>query len=187
MQQGVAKTLTEVTSIRVPEAERVLEDVRILALGGNLMQLEPKDTSHVNLTRMQVKLIERIGTVVIELQNWFAQDSSRDSEDTDVTHDARCMRLVFLAEFRLAIDDGPKADSHIQWKHRDAVTIHKPLAELLVRTTGVRDAPRRLRFEFTTPCALRRAAHRENTKRTDELVITERLVLGRDHTEITKA
>jgi hypothetical protein len=132
----------------------VLEDVRILALGGNLMQLEPKDTSHENLTRMQVKLIKRIGTVVIELQNRFAQDSSRDSEDTDVAHDARCVRLVLFAELWLAVDDGPKANRHIQWKHRDAVTVHKPLVELLVRTAGVRDAPRRLRLEFATPCAL---------------------------------
>ena len=187
MQQGVAKTLTEVTSIRVPKAERVLEDVRILALGGNLMQLEPKDTSHVDLTWMQMKLIKRIRAVVIELKNWFAQDSSRDSEDTDVAHDARCVRLVLFAELRLAVDDGSKANRHIQWKHRDVLTIHKPLAKLLVRTASVRNAPRRLRFEFTTPCALRCAAHRKNTKRTDELIITKRLVLGRDYTEIPKA
>ena len=187
VQQGVAKTLTEVTSIRVPKAERVLEDVRILALGGNLMQLQPKDTSHVDLTWMQMKLIKRIRAVVVELKNWFAQDSSRDSEDTDVAHDARCVRLVLFAELRLAVDDGSKANRHIQWKHRDVLTIHKPPAKLFVWTASVRNAPRRLRFEFTTPCALRCAAHRKNTKRTDELIITERLVLGRDYTEIPKA
>ena len=33
--QSVAETLTEIASIRVPEAERVLEDVRVLAFRGD--------------------------------------------------------------------------------------------------------------------------------------------------------
>ena len=60
------------------------------------MQLQPKNASHINLTWMQVKLIKRIRAVVIELKNWFSQDSSGDLEHTDVAHDARRVWLVLL-------------------------------------------------------------------------------------------
>ena len=161
----------------------MLEDVRVLAFRGDTIQLQPNNASHINLTWMQVKLIERIRAVVIELKNRFSQDSSGDLEHPDVAHDAQCVWLVLLEELWLAVHEGSKANCHIQRKHRDAVAIFK----LLVKTARVRNASRRLRLEFATPGALRGAAHRKDTERTDELIIIKRFVLRRDHTGVSKA
>ena len=91
--------------------------------------------------------------------------------------------LFSFEELWLAVYEGSKANCHIQRKHRHVVAIFK----LLVRTASVGNASRRLRLEFATPGALRGAAHREDTERTDERIIIKRFVLRRDHTEVSKA
>ena len=182
-QKSVAKTLAEAAGVCKAIAERVLEDMRVLAARSNVVDLEPEDRRHVDLRPVEVELVERIRAVVVELENWLTQDTRGDLQDADVAHDAGGTRLAFRVELGLAVDERAKRDRLVERQHRHLHTAR----ELLVRARRVCDASWCVRLQLLGSGALRGTPNWQQAEGDNELVVVERWVLSVDDLEVAEA